>query len=57
VTGVDGTTTVTAPIIVEVSFSVPVGATAAQTMLHRQRALALLDLDSVMAPLNDQLMI
>lgn len=57
VPGVDAETSITAPVIVEVSFSVPVGATAAQTMLYRQRALALLDLDAVMAPLNDSLMV
>lgn len=57
VDGVDGISQITAPIIVEVSFSVPVGATAAQTLLARQKALACLDLDSVMAPLNDQLMV
>lgn len=56
VLGVDGSN-VTAPVIVEVSFSVPVGVTAAATKIARQRALALLDLDSVMAPLNDQQMI
>jgi hypothetical protein len=57
VTGVDGTSEITSPIIAEVSFSVPVGATAAETLLVRQRVLALLDLDAVMAPLNDTLMI
>lgn len=57
VPGVDSETTITAPIIVELSFSIPVGATPAQTKLHRQKALALLDLDAVMAPLNDQLMV
>lgn len=56
VTGVDGEN-VSSAVIVEVSFSIPVGLTAAQTMVIRQRALALLDLDAVMAPLNDQLMI
>lgn len=56
VPGVDGGD-ITAPIIVEVSFSIPVGATPALTILERQKALALLDLDSVMGPLNDQQMI
>lgn len=57
VDGVDGVSQLTSPIIVDVSFSIPVGATAAQVMLARQRALSLLDLDSVMIPLNEQLMV
>jgi hypothetical protein len=57
VDGVDGVTSLTAPIIVEVNFSIPVGATAAEVLIVRQRALALLDLDAVMDPLNNQLMI
>jgi len=57
VDGVDGESSVVAPVIVEVSFSLPVGATAAQSKLARQKALALLDRDDVMAPLNDQLMV
>lgn len=55
--GIDGVASITAPIIVEVSFSIPVGATSAQALEARQKALALLDLDTVMSPLNDQLMI
>lgn len=57
VDGVDGVSQITAPIITEVSFSVPVGATPAQVMIARQRALSLLDQDATIAPLNDQLMI
>lgn len=57
VTGVDGVSQLSAPIIVDVSFSIPVGATHAQVLLARQRALALLDLDAVMTPLNEQLMV
>lgn len=57
VTGADGVSTLTAPIIVDVSFSIPVGATVAQVLIARQRALALLDLDAVMDPLNNQLMV
>lgn len=57
VTGVDGVASITAPVIVEVSFSIPVGVTAADQLHVRQRVLALLDLDSVMVPLNNQLMI
>ena len=55
--GVDGVSQLTAPIIVEVSFSIPVGATSAAILIARQRALALLDLDSVMAPLNEKLVV
>lgn len=57
VDGVDGVSQLTAPIIVDVSFSIPVGATPAQILIARQRALALLDLDAVMSPLNEQLMV
>jgi len=53
----DSMTTVKAPLIVEVSFSIPVGATPAQTLVARQRALALLDDDSIMGPLCDQQMV
>lgn len=56
VPGVD-TTSIVAPLIVEVSFSVPVGAASAVTLIARQKALALLDQDSIMAALNDLLMI
>lgn len=56
VPGVDGTS-VTAPQIIEISFSNPVGVTPAQTLEHRQRGVALLDRDDVMADLNDLLMI
>lgn len=57
VTGVDGVSQLSAPIIVDISFSIPVGATPAQTMIARQRALSALDFDTVMAPLNDLLMV
>jgi len=57
VDGVDGVSQLSAPIIVDVSFSIPVGATHEQILIARQRALALLDLDTVMTPLNEQLMI
>lgn len=49
VPGVDGETVV-APSIIEVKMSNPVGVTDADLMVQRQKALALLDLDSVMAP-------
>ena len=57
VSGVDGTTELTAPIIMECTFSIPVGATTADVLEMRQRIVALTDLDSVMNPLNNQLMI
>lgn len=57
VAGVDSSTTITAPIILEVSFSVPVGAPAADLKHVRQRLLALIDDDSFMDSLNIQLMV
>lgn len=52
VLGVDGISNITAPIIVEVKFSVPVGATQAEILLERQKTVALLDSDAIMGPLN-----
>lgn len=49
---VDGSTT-NSPLIIEVSFSIPVGIPVADQLIARQRALALLDNDAVMGPLND----
>jgi hypothetical protein len=57
VDGVDGVASLVSPIIVEVSFSIPVGATAAEQLIARQRAIALLDDDTVMVALNNQLVI
>jgi len=57
VAGVDSNTTLTAPLILELSFSVPVGATAAQVIHARQRLLALIDDDTIMDGLNIQLMV
>lgn len=57
VPGVDGSTTLTAPIIIEVSFSVPVGAATADVVEQRQRVLAALDDDTLMNALNIQLMV
>lgn len=57
VDGVDSTTSVTAPLIIEVNVSCPVGVSQADMLHARQRALALLDLDSVMTPLNSQGMV
>lgn len=55
VPGVDETTTLTAPLIIDVSFSTPVGVTAAQALEARQRAVALLDDDAVMVNLQELL--
>lgn len=57
VAGVDSTTTITAPIILDLSFSVPVGASAAELKHARQRLIALLDDDTFMDSLNIQLMV
>ena len=57
VDGVDGVSTLTAPMIVEVKISIPVGVTSADILLQRQVALSLLDRDDIMGPLNEQLMI
>lgn len=57
VDGADGVTTVVAPILLEMSFSVPVGATAAQVLSLRQRAIALLDSDDIMSKLNNELQV
>ena len=57
VPGVDSTTSLNTAIIAEVSFSVPLGASAADVLLMRQRIMGLLDLDAVMSPLNEQLMV
>lgn len=57
VAGVDSSTTVTAPVILEASFSVPVGVTSADMIHIRQRLVGLLDNDSFMDALNLQLMV
>lgn len=44
--------TIAAPSIVEVSFSLPVGVTAAKATELRQRVIALLDNDTIMNKLN-----
>lgn len=55
VDGADTTTTVVAPMIGEVSFSLPVGFTTAQLIILRQRIIALLDSDALMLRLNERL--
>jgi hypothetical protein len=57
VPGVDGNTSLTSPIIMEVSFSIPVGAADADVLHARQRLVGLADLDTIMAPLNQKLMV
>lgn len=57
VTGVDGLAALISPLIAEVSFSVPVGVSAAQQMIARQRCIALLDDDTIMAALMNTLMV
>lgn len=57
VSGVDGVANLTSPIIIEVKLSLPVGATTAQLIAERQKVIALLDDDSLMKGLNEQLMI
>lgn len=56
VLGVDGSN-ITAPIIVEISWSLPVGATAAQAMIARQKVVSLMDLDATMIPAMETQMI
>lgn len=57
VTGVDGIASITAPMILEVSFSLPVGVSLATQLELRQQSVALLDRDDIMTPLNSQLLI
>lgn len=57
VPGVDSSTTLTSPAIAEVSFSLPVGITAAQAKHIRQRLIAALDDDTFMDSLNIQQMV
>lgn len=52
VKGVDGVSDITAPIIVEISFSIPVGSADALVLEMRQRAVAVLDDDDIMDELN-----
>lgn len=55
VAGVDATTTLVAPIIISVSFSVPVGATAAAAMHLRERVRAALDDQDLMTRLTESM--
>lgn len=49
--------TITAPAIVQVSFSIPVGATDEEKLLLRQRVVALLCEDAIMTELQNKLMV
>lgn len=57
VLGVDGVSQISAPLIVELSVSLPLGVSAADAMIARQRMLAALDRDDIMVPLMEQQMI
>jgi hypothetical protein len=57
VAGVDQTSTVVAPAIIDLKFAFPVGMSAADTKKLRMRAVAMLLDDTVMVPLHDQLMV
>lgn len=53
----DGSGNIVAPLIVEVSFSVPVGVSAADILAARQHVIAIMDRDDIMGPLNGNLII
>jgi len=57
VTGKDGVSTLTAPMIREVSYSFPIGVSAADVLRFRQRGIALEDNDGVMDDLNLRLLV
>jgi len=57
VSGADGVSSLTSPVIVEVNFSVPVGVSAADMKICRQRLIAALDSDEICDALNIQLMV
>lgn len=52
VLGVDGVSSLTAPSIIEVTFSIPVGISDADVLVERQKVIAMLDLDAIMDRLN-----
>lgn len=52
VTGADGVSQIVAPLIIEVSFSIPVGVDAAALLAGRQRVVALINSDTMMDDLN-----
>lgn len=54
VDGSDGVSTLTKPIIFEVNATVPLGADSAEILLERQKVVALMDDDVIMAALNEK---
>ena len=57
VDGVDGVSQLTVPLIMELSCSIPVGILVADQLVARQRMIALLDNDTFMAKIMNQLMV
>lgn len=57
VDGVDGLAQLTSPLIGEVSFSMPVGATDAEKVLLRMKMVAAIANDGMMVPLTKQLVV
>lgn len=57
VDGVDGVAQLSAPVILEVNFSYPVGLTASDKVIYRQKLVAALSDDSIMDNLNHTQMI
>jgi len=57
VTGIDGVAQLTAPLIAEVSWSIPVGVSAADRMLMRQRVISLLDDDTLMEQMQSSMQV
>lgn len=57
VDGVDGVSQLTAPLILDIQFSIPVGVESSKITELRQRAIALLDTDTVMDKVNVQLQV
>lgn len=53
VTGKDGVSILTKPIIFELNATIPVGATSEEIMRERQKAVSLLDDDVIMCALNE----
>jgi len=54
VAGQDPATSITCPLIGNIEFSIPVGASSAQCMIIRQELIAILDDDTIMEPLMMQ---
>lgn len=54
VDGVDGVAQLASPLIIGISYSIPIGVTPAQVLVARQRAIALSDIDAIMDELNNR---